>query len=220
MTSELFGNPFTRIELCVFTLFDGKPSVLLVRRVPQGAEQGKWMLPGGQLDTKRDTDLQGAAKRIAVDTIAPAWPYLKQQCALGRAKRDDGHDWTLSVVYRAVVRNGFYMPVPNVKAEDQRWASVWDLHKTSYIATGYEDVIDSAAADLRREVEELDIPLQLLPTEFTITELQLVCEQILGADLDRVSFRRRVLDRKILQETGNIKTGAAYRPAQLYRAAR
>lgn len=219
MTSDLYGNPFTRIELCVFTLVEGKPCVLLVQR-QQRPEHGRWALPGGRLPTHHDLDLGAAAKLVARDTLPAAGSFLQQQCAIGGPKRDDGHPWTLSVVYRAVVTHASSTPIPNIKAEDQRWTSVWDLHKTNDMATGYEAVIDAAAADLRREVEDLNIPFQLLPSEFTITELQLVCEQILGADLDRVSFRRRVLDAKIVQETGNIKTGTAHRPAQLYRAAR
>lgn len=218
MTPDSFGNPYTRIELCVLTLVDGKPCVLLVKR-QQRPDHGRWALPSGRLPTHEGLDMAAAANRVARDTLPAAGAFLQQQCVIGGPKRDDGHPWTLSVVYRAVVNHAMVTPIANIKAEDQRWTSVWDLHKTNDIATGYEAVIDAAAADLRRKVEELNIPLQLLPREFTITELQLVCEQILGADLDRVSFRRRVLDGKIVQETGNTKTGTAYRPAQLYRAA-
>ena len=45
----------------------------------------------------------------------------------------------------------------------------------------------------------LDLPLQLLPEQFTLGELQAVCEEVLGRTLDKSSFRRRLADRDILE---------------------
>jgi hypothetical protein len=46
-------------------------------------------------------------------------------------------------------------------------------------------------------VDELHLPFEFLPEAFTLGELQLTCEQLLGRPLDKSSFWRRLADRPI-----------------------
>ena len=56
--------PFTRIELVVLTVIDGRLAVLLGRRA-EAPQKGKWALPGGVLRIDLDRDLEAAAQRVA-----------------------------------------------------------------------------------------------------------------------------------------------------------
>jgi len=61
------------------------------------------------------------------------------------------------------------------------------------------------------------LPIELMPSEFTLTELQTVFEMILGKKLQPKSFRNRVISANMVEETGNSKISGK-RPAKLYRS--
>jgi len=56
-----------------------------------------------------------------------------------------------------------------------------------------------------------------MANEFTLTELQNVFSIILNRKLPMKSFRRRLIDAGMVEETGNSKI-AGKRPAKLYRS--
>jgi 8-oxo-dGTP diphosphatase len=64
------------------------------------------------------------------------------------------------------------------------------------------------------------IGFELLPEEFTLTQLQNLYEAVLGltknTGLNKRNFRTKILNMDILKE-GSILRGVAHRPAQLYR---
>jgi 8-oxo-dGTP diphosphatase len=69
---------------------------------------------------------------------------------------------------------------------------------------------------LRYKLEYSAVGFQLLPHEFTLSELQHTYEIILGERLDKRNFRRRMLHSGIIEETLHRRVGEG-RPARLYR---
>jgi 8-oxo-dGTP diphosphatase len=69
---------------------------------------------------------------------------------------------------------------------------------------------------LRNKLEYTTVGFQLLPTKFTLTELQEVYQAILGRKLDKRNFRRKMSLLKILKPLHEYQRGGQ-RPAQLYR---
>jgi 8-oxo-dGTP diphosphatase len=56
-----------------------------------------------------------------------------------------------------------------------------------------------------------------MPQEFTLSELQAMSEAVLGEKLDKVTFRRRMDVAGVATALeGQMRSGAAFRPAQLY----
>jgi 8-oxo-dGTP diphosphatase len=69
----------------------------------------------------------------------------------------------------------------------------------------------------QKEADELKLPIGFLPDTFTLTELQTLCEQLAGRELDKSSFRRKLKDRRMVEPvTGEFVRGRN-RPALLYR---
>jgi len=60
------------------------------------------------------------------------------------------------------------------------------------------------------------VGFQLLPDKFTLSELQAVYEAILGKDLDKRNFRRKLSLLKILKPTSEYRRDGR-KPARLYR---
>jgi len=74
---------------------------------------------------------------------------------------------------------------------------------------------------LRTKVERHALPLHMLPQKFTLSQLQRICEIVLGRDLDKSVFRRRLKElhaQNLVEVNGEMARGVQ-RPAQLWRAA-
>ena len=207
--------PFTRIELVVLTVIDGRLAVLLGRRA-EAPHKGKWALPGGVLRIDRDRDLEAAAQRVSEERTGQSVPFLRQLLATGGPKRDPRAPWALSIVYRALLRSEAFTPSPGKRLEALAWFPADDAAANPGLAFDHADLIRSAIDTTRAEIERLDLPYGFLPDRFTLGELQASCEAILGRRLDKSSFRRRLDERKLLAPVpGEMRTGA-FRPAQLY----
>jgi ADP-ribose pyrophosphatase YjhB (NUDIX family) len=210
-----YPMPFTRIELCVLSLVDDQLQVLLGRRQEE-PYKGKWAMPGGVLRIDLDASLEAAAQRVANERLGLSLPYLHQQCAVGRANIDRRAPWSLSIVYRALTPSENFQPKAGKRLEELKWVPVDKAMVDKTLAFDHQQIIASAIASLRAEVERLDIPFQLLPEMFTLGELQASCEFLLGSKLDKASFRRKLDKKQIVSPVeGEFRRGAN-RPAQLY----
>ncbi|MDC8786235.1 NUDIX hydrolase [Roseateles koreensis] len=208
--------PFVRIELAVMSVLNDALHVLLIKR-EQAPYAGSWALPGGVLRIDIDKDLEAAAQRVAQERLGVSLPYLRQQCAEGSAIRDPRAPWALSVVYRALVPLGSFEAEPGKRVEALKWVPVEEAMADQTLAFDHAQLIDQAVASTRAEVQNLQLPAGYLPAEFTLGELQSMCEALLGRRLDKSSFRRRLDDAGVVSEVpGAMRTGA-FRPAQLHR---
>jgi 8-oxo-dGTP diphosphatase len=177
---------------------------------------GSWALPGGVLRIDLDDDLEAAVRRVARERLRVPIPYLRQQCAVGGKGRDTRARWALSIVYRTLLRANHFDPQAGKRVADLKWTSVAKAQAAKDLAFDHAQIIGNAAAALRQEVEALELPMDYLPQQFTLGELQLSCEELLGRKLDKSSFRRRIADRDLLVPVDEIRQGPN-RPAQVYR---
>lgn len=208
--------PFVRMELAVLSVVGDGLAVLLGKRT-QAPHAGKWALPGGVLRIDLDRDLDDAAQRVARERLGTEVPYLRQLRAVGSAKRDARAPWALSIAYRALLPVESIDAIAGKRLEAIRWCSVDEAMSDSKLAFDHAGLIRSAAMETRAEIERLDLPFGFLPEKFTLGELQVCCEAILGRNLDKSSFRRRLDERDLVEPVpGEMRTGA-FRPAQLYR---
>src|SRR6266571_4281423 len=69
------------------------------------------------------------------------------------------------------------------------------------IAVAYIAIVPSAQAE-SCSVGYSSLGFQLLPSEFTISELQHVYEAVLGLSINRGNFWRKVVDRGVIEPTG------------------
>jgi 8-oxo-dGTP diphosphatase len=84
------------------------------------------------------------------------------------------------------------------------------------LAFDHAEILDYALTRLRYKLEYTAVGFELLPQEFTLTELQRAYEVVLGEELDKRNFRRKILAAGVLEPGGVFRTGEG-RPARLYR---
>lgn len=93
------------------------------------------------------------------------------------------------------------------------WAPVADKQKFAY---DHKSMLQVALKRLRSRVTYTTLISKLLPTEFTLTELEKAYSSILGTRLDKRNFRKKILSLKIIAPLRRKKRVGAFRPAQLY----
>jgi hypothetical protein len=78
-------------------------------------------------------------------------------------------------------------------------------------------ILATAIARLRAKLKYRPVVFELVPEEFTLTELQRVVEAISGRHLHKQNFRRLVETTALVETTGEMSTATGGRPAALYR---
>lgn len=197
------------VDLVIFTLLQKALHVLLVkRRSPPFA--GMWALPGGFVQPEES--LEEAARRELREESGVEEVYLEQLYTFGDPDRDP-RGRVITVAYFALV------PAERqaLRAADDALDVAWfPAYHPPPLAFDHAKILDYATNRLRCKLEYTALAFELLPQEFTLTELQEAYEHILNEKLDKRNFRRKVLNADVLEETGRFREGSG-RPARLYR---
>jgi len=90
-----------------------------------------------------------------------------------------------------------------------------ELIESEGIAFDHGKIIEYAVERLRNKIEYTDIAFSLMPECFTLTELQQVYEVILGKELLKANFRRKISD--MVVETDEYTKDAGHRPSKLFK---
>jgi 8-oxo-dGTP diphosphatase len=131
--------------------------------------------------------------------------------------RDPRAPWAMSIIYRSLVQPDLET-IPGKRIESLAWSSVEDIAQRKDLAFDHSQLITQAVESTRGEVAAMHFPEGWLTEPFTLGELQFLSEAVLGTSLDKVTFRRRIDAGDIAQPlAGQLRTGGAHRPAQLYR---
>src|SRR6185312_821522 len=78
-------------------------------------------------------------------------------------------------------------------------------------------ILATAIARLRAKLKYRPVVFELMPPEFTLTELQRTVEAISGRHLHKQNFRRLVEATALVEPTGETSTTTGGRPAALFR---
>lgn len=204
-----FERPSVTVDLVIFTLRQGQLQVLLVKRKHWPFE-GMWALPGGFVHM--DESLEEAARRELGEETSVRDVYLEQLYTFGAPDRDP-RTRVITVAYFALVSSDHLKLRAATDAADADWFPAANLPPLAFDHAG---ILSYAVTRLRYKLEYSAVGFQLLPAEFTLTELQTAYETILDEKLDKRNFRRRILQAGVVEETGFYRIGE-HRPAKLFR---
>lgn len=85
-----------------------------------------------------------------------------------------------------------------------------------YMQYDHRRILATALGRMRTKIKYRPVIFDLMPTEFTLFELQRSTEAILGYHLHKQNFRRFVERENLVTKTGKIRNQPSGRPAQLY----
>ncbi len=200
------------VDVVLLTLKDRALHVVLLKRKNEPFA-GSLALPGGYIHTQEDKTAWDAAARMLRDKTGIVSPYLEQLAAYSGADRDP-RAWSVAIVYYALVPLGV-LPVDN---GGLLLAPVSRLPKLPF---DHRSMVDLAVSRVRSKSQYSSLPVYLCGERLTLPQLQSVYEAVLGEPINKVSFRRKIDELGMLEPIeGELETGAAHRPAQVYRLRR
>jgi 8-oxo-dGTP diphosphatase len=197
------------VDCVVFGYDEGELRVLLIER---GLEpfKGRWALPGGFV--RLEETLDQAARRELAEETGLTDVFLEQLYSFGEVDRDP-RERVVSVAYYALVKLSDHRAKAATDAADAKWFPVSSLPK---LAFDHSDILATALARLKGKVRYQPIGFELLPAKFTLSQLQNLYEAVLGTELDKRNFRKKVLGLDLINPLREKQTGGRQRPAQLF----
>jgi len=198
------------VDVVIFTLRDDALQVLLVQR-GTAPFKDRWALPGGFI--REGEPLERAALRELEEETGVRDVYLEQLCTFGDPDRDP-RGRVITVAYYALIATDRQTLAAGTDAAAARW---YPAGSPPPLAFDHREILEYAIERLRNKLEYTTVGFQLLPSKFTLTQLQRVYEAILGRALDKRNFRRKMELLDILTPLEEWVREGASRPAQLYR---
>jgi 8-oxo-dGTP diphosphatase len=204
-----YEKPVLAVDAVVFGFDYGDLKILLIKR---GLEPfiGQWALPGGFVRKGESPD-RAVRRELAEETGIAQEVFLEQLYTFGEPDRDP-RGWVLTVAHFALVKLSDFTIKAATDAKDVQWFRVSDLPQ---LAFDHAKIISMALQRLKGKVRYQPVGFELLPPQFSLTELQHLYEALLEQKLDKRNFRKKILSLGILRETGKTAK-TAHRPAALY----
>lgn len=198
------------IDCVVFGFENNRLEVLLVKR-KINPEKGSWALPGGFV-LKTET-LDQAAVRILEETSNVKNIYLEQVHTFSKIDRFPLRR-VISVAYFALINPEKHYLKPGTETTDVNWFNINDSLNLPF---DHQEILVKSLNLLRQKVRYKPIGFELLPEKFSLTQLQNLYECILGENLDKRNFRKRIMALKMLTQLNDFQKGVSHRAARLYR---
>ena len=205
-----YPRPALTVDCVVFGLDEEDLKVLLIQRDLPPFE-GQWALPGGFV--RMDETLDEAALRELQEETGIGNVYLEQLYTIGELDRDP-RERVVTVTHYALVKLSDHRVQAATDARNVAWFAMDDLPT---LAFDHERIVEMAHERLRGKVRYQPIGFELLPSKFTLRQLQHLYEVVLDRELDKRNFRKKILSMDILIELDEVETDVAHRAARLYR---
>lgn len=202
--------PIVTVDGVVFQMLNDVLSVALIQR-KKPPFQDQWALPGSYVSNEESVaEALSRTLLVKAGINADDCGVVEQLYTFDTAMRDPrGH--AVSIAYLVLCKN--LTPQPGERTEDPTF---FLISKLPPLAFDHSDIIAHAHARLRGKVTYTNAVFALLPESFTLTELQVVYESILGVTLDKRNFRKKFLTLDLIEATEAYQRDGAYRPARLY----
>ena len=196
------------VDCIIFGFDEGKLKVLIGKR-QMDPGRGEWSLYGGFVAA--DESIDEAAERTLYELTGLRNLYMRQVGAFGSVDRDPG-ERVISVAYYALI---------NVKDYDDklRWSMGWSgwTSTTAQLYSDHNEMVRKALKLMRQKLKTEPISFRLLPSLFTLTQLQRLYEAVNGEEVDKRNFRKRIKDMDFIEKTELIDKTGSKRGAFLYR---
>lgn len=211
MTTYYNINPqfYVSVDCIIFGFDKGSLKLLLLKRNFEPAK-GSWSLMGGFVQDGESVD--DAAKRVLAELTGLENVYMEQVGTFGEVDRDPG-ERVISVAYYALININEY-DRNLVQQHNAHWA---EINEIPPLVFDHPQMVKQARIMLQKKASSEPIGFNLLPSLFTLFQLQSLYEAIYGEPLDKRNFRKRVADLNYIGKTDKIDKTGSKRGAALYK---
>lgn len=204
-----FQKVLLSVDCIIFGFTDNKLKILIGKR-NMDPGRGEWSLYGGFV--RGDESLDEAANRTLFELTGLRKVFMRQVGAFGNIDRDPG-ERVVSVAYYALINVKDY----DEELRKQHGVEWVDLDNIPQMYSDHNDMVRRARKLMRQKMKTEPVGFELLPSLFTLTQLQRLYEAVNGEELDKRNFRKRIKDMDYIEKTELIDKNTSKRGAALYR---
>ena len=211
MTSFYFEHQkiFVSVDCIIFGFDDNKLKILIGRR-QMDPGRGEWSLYGGFV--RNDESVDDAANRTLYELTGMRNVYMRQVGAFGSINRDPG-ERVVSIAYYALINVKDY----DDQLREEHGVEWVEIERVPPMYSDHQEMINKARKMMQQKIKTNPVGFQLLPSLFTLTQLQRLYEAVGGEELDKRNFRKRIKEMDFIEKTDLIDKTGSKRGAFLYR---
>lgn len=203
-----YFNIAVSVDCVIFGYDDKQLKVLLIKSDLQEFE-GMWSLLGDLV--KPNENLEDAPYRVLHERTGLHDVYLEQVQTFGNIQRHPSGRVVTTAYYSLVNIKSYKLQLTH---NELHWHNVDDVDK---LAFDHKLILCTCLQRLREKVMEHPVVFNLLHEKFSLRELQDVYEAILGIELDRRNFRKRIFLKDWVVDINEMEEDVPHRPGKLYK---
>lgn len=193
---------------CVILGYEDKELKVLLIKSDMQEFSGLYSLLGDFI--RPDEDLEAASYRVLKERTGLDDVFLEQVKTFGNITRHpSGRVITVAFYSLIDVRNHKLQ----LDLNELHWHKVDEIRQ---LAFDHKLILDTCLDRLREQVMEHPVIFNLLPEKFSLRELQELYEAILGVELDRRNFRKKISIKDWLVDIDEMENDVPHRPGKLY----
>ncbi len=196
------------VDCVIFGFDENKLKVLLIRSDLK-KYHNKFSLLGDLV--KPEEDLDTSAYRILKQRTGLNDLYLEQVHTFGEVGRHPAGR-VVSVAYCSLVNVQHHRL--KILENELAWHSIDSI---SDLLFDHKKIFDQCYVWLQKRVQEHPLGFSLLPSKFSLRELQNLYEAILNKKLDRRNFRKKFFSMDFLIDLEEEEQNVPHRPGRLYK---
>ncbi len=222
--------PHVSIDCAIFGYHEGELKLLLVKN----KIITNWCLPGGFI--KREEGLDEAAGRISKERTGIKNLFLKQFKTFGDPDRNGYRDFdkerffkitgvkvpadswlldrTASIGFYAITDIANTSPEADIMSSECAWFPIDQLPR---LAFDHDEMVKEALLTMRVHLYHYPIGKNMLGEKFTLKEIQLFYETMLGKKLNPSNFPNKLIALGLLEKLGEKKSIGAHRAPTFYK---
>ena len=194
---------------CIIFGFDGSQlKALLIKRGFE-PEKGKWSLMGGFVG--KDENADEAAARVLYQLTGLRNIYMEQLYTFSDVDRDSAGR-VISIAYFALINIADYTEQMQ-SAHESGW---FLIDKIPRLIFDHRKMVMKARERLREKVVAHPVGFELLPTKFTLPQLQSLYEAIYDVPLDKRNFTKKNLSLGVLNKLNEKEKQSSRKGAYYY----
>lgn len=202
-----YFNIAISVDCVIFGYEDKELKVLLIKSDLKEFE-GLYSLLGDLI--RPNEDLDAASYRVLRERTGLDDVYLEQVHAFGGIERHPSGR-VITIAYYSLI------DIKNHKLKLSNNELHWhEVNKISKLAFDHKAILDTCLTQLKDKVMDHPVIFNLLPSKFSLRELQELYESILGVELDRRNFRKKIALKDWLEDLNEMETNLSHRPGKLY----
>lgn len=193
---------------CVIFGYDEKELKVLLIKSDLEEFSGLYSLLGDLV--KPDEDIETASYRVLKERTGLDDVFLEQVQAFGSPERHPSGR-VITIAYYSLIDISHHRL--KLSHNELNWHTVSESRRMAF---DHALILDTCLQRLQQQVMDHPVVFNMLPEKFSLRQLQELYESILGVQLDRRNFRKKIALKDWLVDLDEMETDKPHRPGKLY----